>query len=56
MFAYFEISCGKRPQFSAVPSQINLHLIHILENTIMEDFNFHQYHLSHFCYQNNETK
>ena len=24
-----------------------MHLIHILQNTIMEDFSFHQYHLSH---------
>ena len=50
MFANFAISCGKhsRPQFSAVPSQINLHLIHILQNIIMEDYNFHQYHLSLF--------
>ena len=32
-------------QFSAVPSQINLHLIHILQNIFMEDLNFHQHHL-----------
>ena len=28
--------------------RLNLNLIHMLQNTIMEDFNFHQYHLSLF--------
>ena len=47
MFANFAISCGIhwRPLFSAVPSQINFHLIHIFQNIIMEDFYFPQYHL-----------
>jgi len=44
MFPNFGISCGKEtPQFSAVASQINLRLIHILQN-VMEDFHFHQFH------------
>ena len=49
-FANFAVSCGRhlRPQFSPVPSQINLPLIHILQNIVMEDFNFHHCHLSLF--------
>ena len=56
-FANFAISCGKqlRPQFSAILSQINLHLIHTLQNIIKEDFNFNQYHPSLFVVVN-ETK
>ena len=37
------VANSKHLKFSTVPSQINLHLIHILQN-IMEDFYFHQYH------------
>jgi len=56
MSANFGISYGKQqtPQFSAVPSQINLQLIHVLQN-IMED-HFHQCHSSLFGITNNETK
>ena len=43
----FVVANSKHLTFSAVPSQINLHLIHILQN-IMEDFYFHQYHSSFF--------
>jgi len=41
------VANSKHLKFSAVPSQINLHLIHLLQN-IMEDFYFHQYHSSLF--------
>ena len=35
------VANSKDPNFFAVPSQINLHLINILQIVIMEDFNFH---------------
>ena len=38
------VANSKHLKFSTVPSQINLHLIHILQFNIMEDFYFHQYH------------
>jgi len=41
------VANSKHLKFSTVPSQINLNLIHILQN-IMEDFYFHQYHSSLF--------
>ena len=41
------VANSKHLTFSTVSSQINLPLIHILQN-IMEDFYFHQYHSSLF--------
>ena len=43
----FGISCGKhyRPQFSAVPSQINLQLINIIITKYNHGRDFHLYHL-----------